>query len=59
MAWLIRRKRKDKTYIAPLNEQWVEVVAATAEEVAATVLGMVREHAPDLMVIIEMRKKTL
>ncbi len=56
MAWLIRRKQKGKTYLAPLHEQWVEMVAASEAQLLSGVRSMVREHDPDLMVIIEMRQ---
>ena len=55
MAWLIRRKRKDKDYAAPLNEQWVPMTATSVPQMLECVRSMALEHDPDLIVVENMR----
>lgn len=53
MAWTVRVKVKEGVYDIPINDQWVEEDKKTPEAVSETVLRILKDRNPPLIVIVK------
>lgn len=56
MAWTIRVKVKEGVYDIPIHVQWREEEKKTPEEVAESILRILKNENPPLVVVVKIKR---